>query len=297
MEKQQPLAKRQKLDNDDDDSSETVSHDNDLSSSRPEPQDPLVPLKSDFFNAACRGASRKINGTIHLPEQDPAVVNYFIHWICTGQLRGLYNPSLTATALSKLKQAAATAAKDLSYYLHSKADSQYEKIWTEKQTALNLANYRDLPLQQLVNLYAFADFAHVKGLKDAIVDAVVDAYGNPGRPRTAKPICFWDVTADRPDWLADPIKLINSAWEQLPADTPFRRVILNLYCDAFSPISGTRYATELCPAFSAAAFDRINEFAKNARQGVSYSPASFSKLFINLTLVDAAPAPSLNPLT
>ncbi|KAL8876534.1 MAG: hypothetical protein Q9198_005287, partial [Flavoplaca austrocitrina] len=234
-------------------------------------EEPLC-RKSDFFNAACRGASRKINGTIHLPEQDPAVVNYFIHWICTGQLRGLYNPSLTATALSKLKQAAATAAKDLSYYSHSKADSQYEKIWTEKQTALNLANYRDLPLQQLVNLYAFADFAHVKGLKDAIVDAVVDAYGNPGRPRTAKPICFWDVIADRPDWLADPIKLINSAWEQLPADTPFRRVILNLYCDAFSPISGTRYATELCPAFSAAAFDRINEFAKNARQGVTTFP-------------------------
>ncbi|KAL9626628.1 MAG: hypothetical protein Q9204_007156 [Flavoplaca sp. TL-2023a] len=44
MEEQQPVAKRQKLDNDDDDSSETVSHDNDLSSSRPKPQDPLVPL-------------------------------------------------------------------------------------------------------------------------------------------------------------------------------------------------------------------------------------------------------------
>lgn len=46
MEEQQLAAKRQKLDNDgdDDDSSETVGHDNDLSSSRPKPQDPLVPL-------------------------------------------------------------------------------------------------------------------------------------------------------------------------------------------------------------------------------------------------------------
>ena len=45
MEEQQSVAKRQKLDNDDDDDScETVSHDNDLSSSRPKPQDPLMPL-------------------------------------------------------------------------------------------------------------------------------------------------------------------------------------------------------------------------------------------------------------
>ena len=227
--------------------------------------------KSDIFNAACRGPSPKTKGTIHLPEQDPAVVNYFIHWICTGQLRGLYNPSLTATALFKLKEAAATAAKDLSSYSRYRTDGEYEKNWTEKQTALNLANYRDLPLQQLVNLYAFADFAHAKGLKDAIVDAVVDAYGNPGSPKNAKAICFWDVTADRPDWLADPIHVINSAWEQVPADTPFRQVILNLFCDSVSRISGTRYATEICPAFSAAAFDRINGIAKDARRGVTAS--------------------------
>ncbi|KAL8854928.1 MAG: hypothetical protein Q9221_000435 [Calogaya cf. arnoldii] len=214
--------------------------------------------KSDFFNAACHGAFQESNGTVDLPEQDPDIVNYFIHWISTGTLRGLYNPTLTPKKLWQLKQAAAAEEP----YRHYN-----DKDWSPKQkTALDMANYRDLPLQQLISLYTFADFAQVKGLKDAIIDAVVDAYGrNPVFGRFPKAICIWDLRPDKPDWLPDPIELINSAWEQLPADTPFRRVLTNLFCDAVSQISNTRYARELCPAFEAAAFDLIMARVKSRK--------------------------------
>ncbi|KAL8673595.1 MAG: hypothetical protein Q9168_001993 [Polycauliona sp. 1 TL-2023] len=118
------------------------------------------------------------------------------------------------TALKSLKLAAENADQQPRYRSQTAEDV---KIWTEKQTALDLANYRDLPLRQLVNLYIFADFAQVKGLKDAIVDAVMAAYGNPRVARGPKPVCLWDLKEDKSDCLADPISLVNSAWEKLPA--------------------------------------------------------------------------------
>ena len=215
--------------------------------------------KSDFFQAAYHGAFQESNGTVHLPEQDPTVVEFFIHWVCTGELRGLYNSSLTMTALKSLKLAAEDADRQLQY---RPRDPEVIKTWTEKQTALDLANYRDLPLQQLVGLYGFADFAQVKGLKDAIVDAVIEVYSNCTSiyAKRSKPISLWGE--NQPDCLPDPISLINSAWEKLPADDKLGKVLVNIFVDAISQVSGTRYATELCSAFLAAAFD-----CSRARQG------------------------------
>ncbi|KAI4217005.1 MAG: hypothetical protein LQ349_009082 [Xanthoria aureola] len=258
---QQPDAKRQKMDNDDD-HNRIDSHENNHSLSKVKTENPVMPSseyttfikltvgpekqtfyaykerlcrKSDFFKAACHDAFQESQGAVDLPEQDPSIVEYFIHWICTGQLRGLYVPTAT---ISSLERAAAAANADLSLFRISR-DHTYRKKWAEKQQALDLANYRDLPLQHLVSLYTFADFAQVKGLKDAIVDAVVEAYGNPEAALSRKPDCFWNLVADRPDWLEDPIGLINSFWQKLPADDGFGRVLVNLFADAVSPASGT----------------------------------------------------------
>ncbi|KAL8929717.1 MAG: hypothetical protein Q9172_000274 [Xanthocarpia lactea] len=278
---ERPVAKRQKMDNDDDSNQSGVDANN-QSSLMDKPQTPLVPIleyttlvkiivgpdnktfyaykellckKSAFFKAACEGAFKESNGTINLPEQDPTVVNYFIHWSCSGQLRGLYWSPEPTTTLTSLKKAAAkereAAAQLLQYNPMNKVVS------TEKRTELDLANYRDLPLQQLISLYIFADFAQVKGLKDAIVDAIIEGYGDPEPPGTTKAICIWNLKTDRPDWLVDPIKLINSAWEHLPAEAPLRRVLTNLFCDAVTQASGTRSVAILskhCPILSHISF-------------------------------------------
>ena len=301
--KERPVAKRQKMDHDDDSNQSDVNANN-QSSLTDKPQTPLVPMsvqsvvipphptdksfsleyttivkiivgpdnktfyaykellckKSAFFKAACEGAFKESNGTIKLPEQDPTVVNYFIHWACSGQLRGLYWSPEPPTTLMSLKKAAGEE-RDTAVYL-LRYDSNNNHVPTEKQTELDLANYRDLPLQQLINLYIFADFAQVKGLKDAVVDAIIEAHGDPDPPRTTKAICIWNLQTDRPDWLMDPIKLINSVWEHLPAEAPLRGLLTNLFCDAVTQVSGTRYATELCPPFLARAFDCTMSRAK-----------------------------------
>ncbi|KAL8752503.1 MAG: hypothetical protein Q9199_005696 [Rusavskia elegans] len=300
---QEPDAKRQKTDNDDD-ASQSGSHDNDLRLSKDKTQNRLVPSaeytalikitvgpekktfyaykeplcrKSEFFKAACQGAWQESKGAINLPEQDPTVVDYFIHWICTGQLRGLYSPAEPTATISSLKRAAAAAGAAIPDFKRrcGYTNGDLEKVWTEKQTALDLANYRDLPLQQLVSLYTLADFAQVKGLKDAIVDAVVEAYGNPDAAVAKKPICFWNLVADRPDWLVDPIGLINSVWQKLPTDDKFGQVLVNIFVDAVSQASGTRYATELCPAFLAAAFDCAMTRARSGARAGSWLKAEF----------------------
>ncbi|KAL8863496.1 MAG: hypothetical protein Q9178_000177 [Gyalolechia marmorata] len=267
---ERPVTKRQKMDNDDDSSPSGVDANN-QSSLTDRLHIPLLPIleytnlvkiivgpenktfyaykellcrKSAFFKAACEGAFKESIGTIKLPDQDPTVVNYFIHWSCSGQLRGLYWSPEPTTILTSLKQAAAKERDAAAQLLHYNPSNKV--VSTEKRTELDLANYRDLPLQQLISLYVFADFAQVKGLKDAVVDAIIEAYGDPER-RSIKAICIWNLQTDRPDWLADPVKLINSAWEQLPAEAPLRRVLTNLFCDAVTQASGTREETSLGP--------------------------------------------------
>ncbi|KAL8783993.1 MAG: hypothetical protein Q9213_004244 [Squamulea squamosa] len=230
--------------------------------------------KSDFFKAACCGTFQESSGTIDLPDQNPATVNYFIHWTCTSQLRGLYSSSdTTRTTITSLKKAAeherqqAASAEQQRRYGYS---SSVAEVGTEKRAALDTANYQELQIQRLIDLYIFGDFAQVIGLKDAIVDAVIEAYGNPDAAERNKTVCFWGLHKARQQWLVDPVEMINSAWDRLPADCHFRLVLVNLFCDAVSETSGTRYATEFCPSFLAAAFDLTMTRAKTGVKAGSW---------------------------
>ncbi|KAK4697313.1 protein N-terminal amidase, partial [Lecanoromycetidae sp. Uapishka_2] len=44
----------------------------------------LLCKSSDFFNAALNGNFIEANGTVKLPEQNPGVFKYFVHWLYTG---------------------------------------------------------------------------------------------------------------------------------------------------------------------------------------------------------------------
>lgn len=50
----------------------------------------LICSRSDFFKAALTGNFKEADGTIALPDHDPATFKYFVYWLYTGCLRGFY---------------------------------------------------------------------------------------------------------------------------------------------------------------------------------------------------------------
>ena len=182
------------------------------------------------------GNFKEANGTIRLPEQDPATFKYFVHWLYTGSLRGFYysgsvNPTL----------------KELTYKVRSEAISQkllhaddlpvtnpHRKLW-------EYANYRDLPFNSLIALYLLADKLQVPRLKDASITALVEVYGISSADQWNFKM-FW--MEDAPIEPKDEWKGINMAWETLPETSKLCQVLLHLFCDNTAGIDFEREREE-----------------------------------------------------
>ncbi len=191
----------------------------------------VVCQASDFFNAACKGNFKEADGVVDLPEQDPEVFKYFIHWLYTGKIRGYYYPPSIKPTFEDLKIA---VNKELEFRnlsdLHELEDDNPHGL------ALNLANYRDVPFHTAIALYILADVLQVHGLKDQVVTTLVDIYGYTDlKNRTGTTLFFWTAETNlvfrKPEWLLGPTKGINMAWKMLPKGCNLRRLLVVLFCD------------------------------------------------------------------
>ena len=212
----------------------------------------LLSKSCDFFKAAFNGKFKERNGTLALPEQDTATFKYFVHWLYTGDLRGYFYPPTTKPSVKELEYA---ADADL-------VEQRYEVIWqleltNRKSLAFNLANYRDLHFHSLIQLFILADALQVRGLKDPIITALIEVYGYilPGTVdgHNGTTLLFWSDEFDRPDWIPPAAQSINLAWENLPRQSPLRRVLVLLFVD--NVYSATFCKEEFCSNFLSCCFD------------------------------------------
>ena len=171
----------------------------------------LIGQTSAFFQNACKGGFKEADGIINLPGQEPKIFKHFIYWLYTGKIRGYYYPPSLRPTIKELK-VAANEVLELSDK-ETLADLDNDD---PAGLALNLANYRDVPLPAMVALYALAEFLQVRGLKDQIITslAFVYSYNNIDRPKEAY-VLFWEISNStkelKPGWLMTPAKGINMA--------------------------------------------------------------------------------------
>lgn len=201
----------------------------------------LVCGQSDFFKAALTGNFKEADGTIALPERDPATFKYFVYWLYTGSLRGLYYPETTKPTLAEIADKLRTemASRDVSNVNHLRYDNAFRKAWEHAQC-------RDLPFTSLVSLYILADALQVQGLRDPIITALIEVYGlNTPWKKGANP--YWDV--DQSDCLKRPTRSINMAWEALQNGSNLCKLLVQLFCDSTLHIARHCIEEELHPEF------------------------------------------------
>jgi hypothetical protein len=177
----------------------------------------LLCKTSDFFKAAFEGKFMEAEGTLALPEQDPGLFKYFIHWLYTGSLRGYLYPPTKKPTLKELKDA--VKGKLLS-------DNEDTKVF-------NLANYRDAHFHTLVQLYILADALQVKGLQDRIITLLIEVYGYASieDEPSGCTLLFWSKVFNRPNDIPSPATSINLAFRMLPQGDHLRNVLLLLFAD------------------------------------------------------------------
>ena len=179
--------------------------------------------KSDFFKAACSDNFKEADGVIKLPEQDPEIFKHFVHWLYTGRLCGFVYmepsmKSLEAAVRLDLKRNGKSPFLSKRYQMSINCTSNL---------ALDCGYFQDAPLAGLVSLYILADQLQVRGLKDTIINAIIEVYFD-----SLNGYLFWghQEDHDRSRWLLGPAAGIKLAWEHLPDPSPLRSLILKLFC-------------------------------------------------------------------
>ncbi|KAL8721199.1 MAG: hypothetical protein Q9225_002085 [Loekoesia sp. 1 TL-2023] len=187
-----------------------------------------------FFKAAFEGNFKESKGTILLPEQDPEIFRWLSYWLYTGKLSGHYYPSTTKPSIAEL---GAKVEKELELKRQSRATSRAKLLARTRTSDLyELARYRDLPFDKLIDLYLLADYLQILGLRDQIIDRLVDVYGSYSMGDTARPPSFWGWTgAARPQWLPDPVSSINAAWSASSKDSKLFRLLVTLFSENTIP--------------------------------------------------------------
>ncbi|KAF6241679.1 hypothetical protein HO173_000390 [Letharia columbiana] len=184
----------------------------------------LICSRSDFFKAAFTGNFKEADdGTLTLPEEDPATFKYFVYWLYTGSLRGFHYSKSLNPSLKELtnKVRSEVISRKLLHAEWLPLTNPHRKLWEH-------ANYRDLPFASLIALYILADALQVPRLKDAGITALVEVYGFSS---TDKGHCKMYWAADGPDDVGGPMEGINMAWETLPKESNFCQLLLQLFCD------------------------------------------------------------------
>lgn len=187
--------------------------------------------RSEFFRAACNGNFKEAEGVVKLPEQDPATFKHFIYWLYTENIRGYFYPRSIDPSIKELKRLI-LARMNITCLNERHLHGESHKA-KEASTALDEANYRDLPFTALISLYILADSLLIRGLKDTIITLLIEVYGYDRLAGTPKgtTLDFWMAPGERIPSIPSPAAGINLAWKKTPKNCPLRSVLLALFCD------------------------------------------------------------------
>lgn len=205
-----------------------------------------------FFKAVFEGNFKESRGTISLPEEDPEIFRWFSYWHYTGELSGHYYPSAMEPSLAELR---VNVEKELELKRQARASRVDILARTMTSDLYELARYRDLPFDKLIGLYLLADYLQILGLRDQIVDRLVDIYDFYNTGDAARPPSFWGWTgAARPHWLPNPVSSINAAWSASSKDSKLCRLLVTLFSENIIPAAEALQDKEsLNPEFLTAA--------------------------------------------
>ena len=176
-----------------------------------------------FFRAAFQGNFQESEGTLRLLELDPAAFRYFVYWLYKGRLDGFHYPSTTQLSLSALRREWREQV--------FKMDLSERGVTTlsNKRQLYTCAQYKDAPFDALIKLYLLADYVQVPGIKDQVINSLIDVYANsdPLQPDDIWLCC----NNDRPTWTPNPVSAINLAWRSLPPESNLCKLLTALFCD------------------------------------------------------------------
>ena len=191
----------------------------------------LITSRSDFFKAAFMGKFKEVDGTLTLPEKDPATFKHFVYWLYTGTLKGLYYQRSIRPTLEDLTDDLRTEMGRCGVF----SVHQLESI-NPLRNAWERAQYRDLPFTSLVALYILADVLLVQGLGDAVITGLIEVYSHdiPGKLGINPYWQLWKI--DDLGFLKKPTRGINMAWEALPKGSNLCRLLVRLFCDSSTEI-------------------------------------------------------------
>ncbi|KAL8848747.1 MAG: hypothetical protein Q9221_006218 [Calogaya cf. arnoldii] len=183
-----------------------------------------------FFEAAFKGSFQEsAAGTLKLPEHDPAIFRFFVYWLYTGKLDGHHYPSTAKPSLSDIRTECkfGPQANHLPH-LTTKLD---ERLADGQFQLYALITYRDAPFDVMIGLYLLAEYLQVPGLRDEIINVLVDVYAYSREKYDGVSTSFWRWrNYSRPHWAPDPVPAINAAWKS-SKDSKLCRLLVTLFCD------------------------------------------------------------------
>lgn len=139
----------------------------------------LLCSKSPFFKTALRGNNflEATTREVKLPEEDPEIVNYFLHWLYTGKLSGL-SKTEGGPSIQQMHQEAVEAKAVTNDNGQASVNPHWEQLNRELYDKMN----EDAPIWELVLLYVLADYLKVPQLKDRIVNILFIVYSDTNNP-------------------------------------------------------------------------------------------------------------------
>ncbi|KAL8772932.1 MAG: hypothetical protein Q9209_001952 [Squamulea sp. 1 TL-2023] len=202
-----------------------------------------------FFKAAFEGDFQESEGTIKLSQHDPAIFRFLIYWLYTGRIDGHYYPS---TATPSMWQIELELLRRREIKGRSTNGDDEDAYW-DQQKLRQHARYMDAPFHALVGLYLLAEYLLIPGLKDQIVNTMIEVYGYRGETEDND---FWAwEDKDRPAWAKDPIEVINTAWKSSSKTSNLCRLLVSLFCDNMANVlEDTQELEKLNHEFLCAAF-------------------------------------------
>lgn len=183
----------------------------------------LLQANSNLFKTTVVEKSPDQDRTIELPDYNPDVFRYYVHWLYHKSLDGYHNYGLDTAGLERLRLARVFAVG-----IWNDEDSGEKYLNANIARAAEGKNLvRSFPLVQLVGLYILAAQLQVPGLEDQIITKIIQVYGKNKNARTyywgqnSKPIGAKD---------ADAVMAINLAYNNL-GDCFLKQLLVQLYID------------------------------------------------------------------
>ncbi|KAL8727948.1 MAG: hypothetical protein Q9166_005713 [cf. Caloplaca sp. 2 TL-2023] len=184
-----------------------------------------------FFTAAYDGAfEESAAGTLKLPEHDPFIFRFFIYWLYTGKLDGHHYPATAKPSISDVRKESKIEwqGQQLPHFTAKSSG----RLTNDQGQLYRLLTYRDAPFDALVGLYLLAEYLQIPGLRDEVINVLVDVYAHCDDKLEGVLTSFWCWrNYSRPHWAPDPIPSINAAWKSSSKDSKLCQLLVTLFCD------------------------------------------------------------------